>query len=109
MQIVGHGKNKSKLALILQIRSKVDGTTLSMQRAGEAIALAIMELNEHLPEAFRIDDLENVKIIELDASSSAKAKPDDVTLLKTHKGTLRRRVNLLALTPWLNSLYADSV
>ncbi|UZJ57626.1 hypothetical protein CBS101457_006946 [Exobasidium rhododendri] len=96
------GDKKPHLALVLQLRN-CDMPSFPTDIFEESFVLALQDLNEQLPASVRFRGLDRVKIVS-QSIQSGKNMNSEALLLKTHKGTLKRRMNVIKLTPWLDSL-----
>jgi hypothetical protein len=92
------GDKKTQMAMIVQFKT-TEAESTSMQIVRQAGLDAVNDLNETLPMKVRFSGLNRVKIIVI-----KQGEHDDLILLKTHKATLRRRINVINFGPWLDSL-----
>lgn len=95
------GDKKPKMALVLQLReSKL--REVSRDCVEDAIAQALVELDDHLPKKVQFAGMERIKIVFTKDEDPSIHVPN--LLLKTHKGNLRRRINVNRLAEWHDSL-----
>lgn len=94
------GDKKAKLAVVVQIHGS-QLRNISRDKAGEAICLAFTQFDKTIPNHVAFNGLDRVKVIIKDD----QVQDDSQCLLeKTHKGNLKRRLNTIRFSPWLDSL-----